>query len=522
LEKLRVSAEALAIHARVNDSAAPGPESSVKALFEQRVDENGNAAAVVYQGETLNYRDINQLANGLAERLRCMGIVPGDTVGVCVERSAELIIALLAIVKCGGVYLPFDAAWPDEMLLGVFKDAHCDLILAKTSHNLRERIPGCRVLAVNLRGLTTSITNPAVTVADDAIAYINFTSGTTGAPKGVQIRHRGISNLVVNPLYADLGPDSVVMQLSPATFDAATFEIWGPLLNGGCCVLYPSHLVRFSELKRIIEQCKVNCIFLTTALFNAILDEASDTLSSTQTILFGGEAYSDKHIRRAVTRYGAGRCVHVYGPTECTTFATYYRVDRMPADTAELPIGRPVQNTRLYLVSDGALCEPGQFGEILLGGAGLSPGYLNDVLANDDRFSELEIDGRRERVYRTGDCAYLLESGDLIFKGRLDDQVKVNGFRIELSRISRIIGEHPDVKQTYVTVTDGIAGEKMLLAFIVPQRNDCDARQIRESLRRRLPSYMVPAMVYSCERLPLLATGKVDRRALLAGHLPVA
>lgn len=518
MEQLKTSAEALAIHARLNDSAAPSPASSVQVLFEQRVEENGTAPAVAYRDETLSYQEVNQLANGLAERLRCTGVAPGDTVGVCVERSVELIIALLAIIKCGGVYLPFDAGWPDETLLGVFGDAHCQLILARTAENLRERIPGCRLLEVDRRDLGACDANPVVPVAGDAIAYVNFTSGTTGAPKGVQIRHRSISNLVVNPFYADLGAHSVVMQLSPATFDAATFEIWGALLNGGCCVLYSSRFLRFSELKRVIEQWRVNCIFLTTALFNAIVDEASDTLDSVRTILFGGEAYSDQHVRSAVKRYGAGRCVHVYGPTECTTFATYYRVDEMPTYASELPIGRPIQNTRLYLVNDGSLCGPGQAGEILLAGAGVSPGYLNDLPANRGRFAELEIDGTRERFYRTGDCGYLLESGDVIFKGRLDDQVKVNGFRIELSRVSRVIGEHPDVKHTYVTVTDGVAGERMLLAFVVPEDGGCDVRQIRESLRRRLPSYMVPAMVYSCERLPLLATGKVDRRALLARH----
>jgi D-alanine--poly(phosphoribitol) ligase subunit 1 len=522
LEKLKASAEALAIHARANNSAGQSPESNAKALFEQRVKENGSAPAVVWQGEMLSYEEINQLANGLAERLRCMKIVPGDTVGVCAERSVELIIALLAIVKCGAAYLPFDAAWPAETLIGVLKDAHCNLVLARTTQNLHGRIPGCRVVEISRQELVARSANPAIIVSGDDIAYINFTSGTTGVPKGVQIRHRSISNLVMNPFYANLGAYSIVLQLSPATFDAATFEIWGPLLNGGCCALYPSRIVRFSELKRFIERWRVNCLFLTTALFNAVLDEAGDSLTSVEIILFGGEAYSDKHVRRALAQYGTGRCVHVYGPTECTTFATYYQVDRMPTEMAELPIGRPIQNTRLYIVNDGSLCGPGQVGEILLGGPGLSAGYLNDVVANRARFGELEIDGGFERIYRTGDCGYLLESGDVVFRGRLDDQVKVNGFRIELSRISRVIGEHPDVKQSYVTVSDGVAGERMLLAFIVPQHRECDPRQIRESLRRRLPSYMVPAIIYSCGRLPLLTTGKVDRRSLLAKYVSVA
>jgi D-alanine--poly(phosphoribitol) ligase subunit 1 len=520
LEQLKASAEALAIHARLNDSAAPSPERSVKTLFEQRVEENGSAPAVVYQDEVLSYQEVNLLANSLAERLRSSGVVPGETIGVCVSRSVELIIALLSIIKCGCVYLPFDDGWPDETLSSVLKDARCKLILARSPR--APRLPGCGVLNVDRHDLAGYSTNPPLSVSGDAIAYVNFTSGTTGAPKGVQIQHRSIANLVINPFYADLGSDSILLQLSPPTFDAATFEIWGALLNGGCCVLYPSRMVRFSELKRVIEHRRVNCIFLTTALFNAIVDEASDSLDTTRTVLFGGEAYSGKHVRRALMRYGPDRCVHVYGPTECTTFSTYYRVSEMPSDSVDLPIGRPIQNTHLYVVSGGSLCGPRQFGEILVGGPGVSPGYLNDAVANRARFTEVDIDGRRERLYKTGDCGYLLESGDVIFTGRLDDQVKVNGFRIELSWVSRVIGEHPGVKQTYVTVTDGLAGERMLLAFIVPEDERCDVREVRESLRQRLPSYMVPAVVYSCEKMPLLATGKVDRRALLGQHFRLA
>lgn len=519
MQKLRFSPEALAIHNSLNLTAAPFPDCSVKKLFERCAERRGTATALVYNDEVLSYRELNGLANGLAARLRSLHVGPGQTVGVCANRSAELIIALLAVIKCGAVYVPFDPAWPDEVLLRNFDNAHCQLLVSKGDDGLAGRFPQYVIVDMLRPELEAVDENPAVDVPGDAIAYINFTSGTTGRSKGVRIQHRSIVRLVTNPSYADLDEDTVLLHASPATFDAATFEIWGALLNGGVCALYSRpHLLHFSELRRLIQRRGVNCIFLTTALFNALIDEDVDALNSVQTILFGGEAYSDRHVRQALKSYGSGRLVHVYGPTECTTFATYYPIDRMPQPPAELPIGRPIQNTTLYVVSNGWLCRPGEVGEVLLGGPGLSPGYLEAGSVSQDGFAEFDIDGTCQRLYRTGDYGYLMDSGDLIFQGRSDDQVKFNGFRIELSVVSRALGKLPEVSQSYVTVTDGAAGEKILLAFVVPQHDDFDPGLIRKDLKSRIPSYMVPGVIHGCDELPLLATGKVDRRALLALH----
>jgi D-alanine--poly(phosphoribitol) ligase subunit 1 len=518
LEQLRFSAEALAIHDSINLTAAPFPKCSVKELFEQCASRRGTATAIVCQDELLTYGELNGLANSLAARLRQLEVRPGHVVGVCANRSVELIIALLAVIKCGAAYLPFDPGWPDDLLLSTFNDAHCQLLITEGAGDLAVRFPQYVIVDVLRHELGPVDENPAVDVAADAIAYINFTSGTTGRSKGVQIQHRSIARLITNPLYATLDEHTVLLHSSPATFDAATFEIWGALLNGGICALYPPGILHFSGLKRLIQRRGVNCIFLTTALFNAIIDEDPAALDSVDTILFGGEAYSERHVRAALKSRGGGRLVHVYGPTECTTFATYYPIDRMPQPPAELPIGRPIQNTTLYVVSDGWLCRPGEVGEILLGGSGLSPGYLQAGSVSQDGFAEFDIDGTCQRLYRTGDCGYLLDSGDLIFQGRSDDQVKVNGFRIELSLVTRVLGNHPDISQNYVTVTDGAAGEKMLLAFVIPRHDEFEPGRIRKDLRSRLPSYMVPGVIHVCDELPLLATGKVDRRALLALH----
>jgi D-alanine--poly(phosphoribitol) ligase subunit 1 len=518
LQKLNFSSEALAIHESINRTAVRYPDASVKTLFERCAETGGSAPCIVYQDETLSYREVNRLANSLSARLRRFEVGPGDTVGVCVGRSPELVIALLAITKCGAAYLPFDATWPDELLMSIFNDAGCRLLIINGGRGLADRFPQYRVVDVVRDDLDLTEENPALDVPGDAIAYINFTSGTTGRSKGVQIQHRSIARLVTAPSYATLDERTVVLHMSPVTFDAATFEIWGPLLNGGICALYPPGTPRFSELSRLIERRGVNCLFLTTALFNAAVDEAPDALKGVETILFGGEIYSDRHVRQALNSYGCGRLVHVYGPTECTTFATFYPVDRMPPASVGLPIGRPIQNTVLYVVSDGWLCRPGEVGEILLGGPGLSPGYLEAGFVRDDGFGEFDVDGTCQRLYRTGDYGYLLESGDLVFEGRSDDQVKIDGFRIELALVSRVLGDHPEVSQCYVTVTGSTAGEKMLLAFAVPRGESLDPRRIREHLKSQLPAYMVPKFIHACQQLPLLPTGKVDRRALLAVH----
>jgi amino acid adenylation domain-containing protein len=518
LEKLRFSPEALAIHNTINLNAAPFPDRSVKELFERCAERSAAAPALRYRQELLSYRELNGLANRLADSLRRLDVGPGHTVGVCGKRSVELIIAMLAVVKCGAAYLPFDPAWPDEVLLSILSDARCHTLIASGTAGLAGRLPRHLVIDVSAGDLDPLDQNPAVDVPGSAIAYINFTSGTTGKSKGVQIQHRSIARLVTNPWYATLDERTVLLQAAPATFDAATFEIWGALLNGGTCVLYPWDSLRFSALRRVIERYSVNCMFLTTALFNALVDEDIGALTGVRTILFGGEAYSDRHVRLALEAYGAGRLVHVYGPTECTTFATYYPVDAMPSPPAELPIGKPIQGTTLYVVSDGSLCGPGEAGEILLGGPGLSPGYVEAGSVSQHGYAEFDIDGTRQRLYRTGDHGYLLDSGDVIFQGRSDDQVKFNGFRVELSLVSRTLTEHPEVAHCYVTVTDGAAGEKVLLAFVIPRHGGFDAGQVRKDLRSALPSYMVPGIIHACDELPLLASGKVNRRALLALH----
>ncbi|WP_369375414.1 amino acid adenylation domain-containing protein [Streptomyces sp. cg36] len=509
--------EALALHRRINRTADAYPrDASVPALFAESVARAPDAPAVAQGGRTYTYRELDLLSNGLARRLLAEGFAPGAAVGVCVARSPELIVTLLAVLKCGGVYLPFDAGWPDERLRTLFTDADCRWVLTDRHDLLSRRLDHCQVLSVEAE-LTPYAFAPAIQVTGDQLAYINFTSGSTGRPKGVPIRHRGIARLVLGARFAPLDAHSRLLQLAPVTFDAATFEIWGALLNGGTCVLYPEGLVRLSRLGRVLHEHGVTVVFLTTALFNAVIDEAPDALAGTRTVLMGGELHSMPHVAAALRAYGPGRLVHVYGPTEATTFATHHPVDHLDEGSGLLPIGRPIQNTRLYVVDGDTLCEPGRTGEIWLAGDGLSPGYLGDPRLTADRFVERVIDGTAERLYRTGDHGYLLPDGSLVFQGREDDQVKINGFRVELGEVAHHLDRHPGVRRSHVTVSTA-RGEKALVAFVVTDDPAVTPLALRHHLRTRLPAYLVPARIHLCEALPLTATGKVDGRALLIAY----
>ncbi len=519
MDRLAFEPQAWSLHSAINQTAASYPaRTNVKDLFEDCVRRDPDTHAVVGADRILTYRELNQLANGLAADLRAVGVQRGDMVGVCVDRSPELIIALVSVLKCGGTYVPLDASWPDERLRRILAEAGCRLLLTEVPDQLAARFPGCRTLSVIGSGRTAGHPNPVTPIGPDAVAYINFTSGSTGRPKGVPIQHRAITRLVFNARYARLDEQTVLLHMAPISFDAATFEIWGALLQGGTCVLYPAKLVRISKLRRVLNTHAVTVIFLTTALFNLVVDEAPEILDNVETILTGGEAHSLKHIDQALRRYGPDRLVSVYGPTECTTFATYYPVRELVADLSALPIGLPIQNTRLYLVDGGRLCGPREVGEICLAGPGLSLGYLGMADVTREQFIECEIDGVWERLYRTGDRGYLLEDGNVVFQGRLDDQVKVNGHRVELGEIAHHLDQHPNVRQNYVTVTQNTMGERSLLAFVVSQGDQGRPESVRDYLKARLPRYMVPAKIVRCDSLPLSTTGKVDRQALLSGH----
>ncbi|ACA93186.1 amino acid adenylation domain-containing protein [Burkholderia orbicola] len=516
MKSLRCDEAAWSLHERINQTSVPYPDdASIGELFDRVVARRPDAAAVIAASRTCTYRELDDCANALAWRLIDEGVRPGDVVALVLPRGVDLVAALLAIVKAGAAYLPLDAAWPAQRIAHLLEQTGCRHALHGAAGPAPAALGACRALPVSIDALREQGRREAphgrATAA--SIAYINFTSGSTGQPKGVPIEHRSVARLVFGARYARLDTESRVLQMAPVTFDAATFEIWGPLLNGGACVVYEDGFVRASRLRDLIERHRINLLFLTTALFNALVDEAPATLASVETVLTGGEAHSLRHMNEALRRYGADRIVSVYGPTECTTFTTWYPVREIGPDETMLPIGLPIQNTRLYVVDQDALCRAGEPGEICVAGPGLTPGYLGMPEITRERFVEYEIAGRRERLYHTGDIGYLREDGVLVFKGRLDDQVKINGFRIEFGEIAFHLQNRPEVRRSYVTVHDnGI--EKRLVAFVVPKSEGSGAEQIRAALAEVLPAYMVPAQIHLCDELPISANGKIDHRHL--------
>ncbi|UNO43368.1 amino acid adenylation domain-containing protein [Streptomyces sp. MST-110588] len=521
MQKLNCSQAALAVHREINRTSSPYPrECSLPERFEHWAARRPDAPAVLQGDRELSYRRLNRLANGLAHTLRDKGAGPGTTIGVCVARSPAMLVALLGILKAGATYVPLDPAWPDERLRYVLEDAGSTWVLGDRPAALAPRLDGapCRVLPLDALTGEGEDTNPPCQAGPDSIACINFTSGSMGRPKGVPIFHRGIIRLVHGATYGPMNADSRVLQITPVTFDIATWEIWGALLNGGVSVLYPAEPIRLSVLDKVMKDGRVTITLLTTALFNLVVDEAPEALETVGTITSGGEAHSIRHMAKAVRTYGPGRVVNLYGPTECTCIGTFYPVDEPPREDAPLPIGKPIQNTRLYILDDTAerLCEPGESGEICLAGDGLAAGYLGLPELTRQHFIHRCVDGVPERLYRTGDRGHLLPGGDVVFDGRLDDQVKVNSYRIELGEITHHLNHSRTVKRSYVTVRDH-HGERSLVAFVVPAGPGVTPESLRAHLAAKLPRYMVPSQIHLCDAFPLTPNGKVDGRALL-GH----
>ncbi|MCM6774303.1 amino acid adenylation domain-containing protein [Nocardia sp. CDC159] len=506
---------ALALHRSINSTEAEFPNLALHMLFERAATAHAASTAVIDGRRTLTYAELDERANSLAARLIRVGVEPGSVVAVAVKRSVELVTALVAVIKCGATYLPVDAGWPDARIRLLLDETASRHLVTDAAEPLARRCPDRITVPVEVPNETGGQWKPTAEVAPDAWAYINYTSGSTGAPKGVPVPHRAVARLVFDARYADLSSRPRILQFAPVTFDAATFEIWGALLNGGVCVLYPASLLRLSVLKRTLADHDVDVVFLTTALFNTILDEDPAVLDPVRTVLTGGEAHSVKHMARALARYGPDKIVSVYGPTESTTFATFHPIRRTPDELSALPIGKPIQNTRLYLIRDQTLCEPGELGEVCLAGPGLSPGYLGAPELTARRFVDCRIGDRHERIYRTGDRAYLREDGEVVFQGRDDDQVKVRGFRIELGEVAQHLDRCPGVGQCFVTVTTE-GGEKTLVAFVTASDGELSDAAVRDHLAHSLPGYMIPSRILVIDELPMGPTGKVDRRALLA------
>jgi amino acid adenylation domain-containing protein len=503
-----------------NDTRSEYPRECIHELFEAQVKRAPEAIAVAYGDEQLTYREVNETANRLARELRSRGVGADTPVATFLDRSADLVIAQLGILKAGGAYVPLDPEYPRERVAFILKDSGARLVLTHASS--RGRLPehGAEVVCIDQ--------DPAVDEAADSVpsgtrpdnlAYIMYTSGSTGTPKGIAILHRAISRLVCNTNYISLGPSDRVAQASNASFDAATFEIWGALLHGACLVGIPKDvLLSPRALAPFLEQEQITTLFLTTDLFNQLASESPGMFRSLRTLLFGGSAVNPRWVREVVTHGRPERFVHVYGPTESTTFAAWYEVRDVAKDATTIPIGRPIANTQLYVLDRyGNPAPTGAMGELFIGGDGLARGYLNDAEMTAERFIPHPFVADPDaRLYRTGDLVRYRPDGALEFLGRIDQQVKIRGFRVETSEIEAVLRENPCLREAVVLSWEDAAGTRRLVAYVVPADAEVSSADLRRFLEKKLPGYMVPSAFILRDALPLNPNGKVDRKALAA------
>jgi amino acid adenylation domain-containing protein len=503
----------------LNDTCVDYPEKTVHALFSEQVARTPDAVALVYKDVQVTYLELDAQSNRLAHHLIARGVGEDMVVGVWLERSIDMITALLAILKAGGAYLPLDVSYPAERVAHMLTDARATIVISQRKFAYSLPTSGAEV--VILDGSTSPYAGhgdetPAPRGHADNLVYINYTSGSTGSPKGVAIPHRAVARLLFGADYVRLDATRVLLQLAPAFFDAATFEIWGALLHGGRCVLFPDKLPTLHKLHAALETNHVTTLFLTTALFNTIIDENAQILAGVEQLLTGGEAHSVPHMRKALRELPGTEIISVYGPTETTTFATYHPVRDVAPDASSIPIGRPIANTHVYVL-DGHRqpVSVGVVGELYIGGPGLARGYLNQPVMTCERFvTNLPFLAAGERLYRTGDLARYHLDGTVDFVGRVDNQVKIHGFRIELGEIETVLRMHPSVRQATVVVHERSYSQKRLVAYLIASEGPVESKHLRAHLGQTLPAYMVPAQFEWLDGFPMTPTGKVDRKAL--------
>ena len=494
-------------------------EASIAQLFEAQVKPAPDAVALEYEGEELTYKELNVRSNRLAHYLKKQGVTRETRVGLCVERGLDMVVATLAILKAGGAYVPLDPEYPRERLAFMLEDTEAPVLL--TQSGLRERLPAYAGKVIELdadwkRIARESAVNPKAVAKAESLAYVIYTSGSTGRPKGTAVEQRSVVRLVKNTNFIELGPKEVFLQFAPISFDASTLEIWGPLLNGGRLVVAPAGQFALEKLAGLIEERGITTLWLTAALFNQMVDSHLAALRGVKQLLAGGEALSVPHVRKYLERIGKNRLINGYGPTENTTFTCCHVMTAESRIGHTVPIGRPISNTRVYILDAHRKPVPvGVVGELYAGGAGVARGYLNQPESTAEKFVPSPFHAG-ERLYRTGDLVRYTAEGLIEFQGRIDSQVKIRGFRIELGEIETALGSHPAVKETVVLAREDSPGDKRLVAYVVASGEAPAAIELKEHLAAQLPPYMLPAAFVTLDEIPLTPNGKVDRKALPA------
>ncbi|MGD8926447.1 MAG: amino acid adenylation domain-containing protein, partial [Thioalkalispiraceae bacterium] len=509
---------------------------TIKSNFEDIVRSCANFTAIAHGEQSLTYSELNEKANRLANYLLATYKVENEEViGLCMERSIDSVIVMLGIIKAGAAYLPVDPSYPAERINYITQDASCRIVITQSKfyQELKNK-QSVEVLSIDGQLVKDQLAgcadqNPIAKNDANSLAYVIYTSGTTGKPKGVMIEQKSVLRLARNTNYSETLVGDSVAHAANIAFDAATYEVWVPLLNGACCCVVDQETVLdIDKYVAYINTHKITSLFLTTALFNKIKPEQASQLETVKTLYFGGELVSKKHVKRFLDSSPATLSLyHVYGPTESTTFATYYKIDTLDNNARTVPIGKALSNTTLYVLDEEQkLIPPGAIGELYIGGDGLARGYLGKQGLTGNCFIKIAFNygedrQREERLYRTGDLVRMNSDGDLEYIGRNDFQVKVRGFRIELEEIEKTILEHSLISQCLVTLHEMNEGgnegsDSINIVAYFTASTAIENQAISDYLKQRLPKHMLPAYFMQLDEFPLNKSGKINRTELPA------
>jgi amino acid adenylation domain-containing protein len=494
-------------------------DKTIASLFEEQVKLHPDHIALIFEEHTLTYSELDKQSARLAAYLQdtCM-VGVGQSVGIMLDRSEKYIIAILGILRSGGAYVPVDPDYPVSRKEFIFQDAEIQVLITQTEYIFDLDYYSGHVFAIDvqLQSLEPASSVPLKNTVND-LAYIMYTSGSTGMPKGVMVEQRGVIRLVKSMNYVHVAVGDRILSMSNFSFDGSVFDIFASLLNGAALVITrKEQLLDFMQLSTIITGQQISVFFITTALFNALADSAFLTEHHLKYILFGGERVSVGHVKRFKNKHPLVNLVHVYGPTENTTFSSYYPIKKVDEHLGTIPIGKPISNATCFIFNGEedtlTLVPIGVVGEICVGGDGLARGYLNRPELTMEKFVTNPFPPG-ERIYRTGDLGRWLADGSIEFIGRRDKQVKIRGHRIELGEIESALLEHPDIEAAVVTDKTTDTGLKELVAYVVSS-SILNVTDIRSFLGEQLPTYMLPAQYARLAAFPLNSSGKVDKQKL--------
>jgi amino acid adenylation domain-containing protein len=503
-----------------NDTASAFPRRALHKLFEEQAAARPDAVAVVWDGGALSYGELDRQAGRIARRLRRLGVGPESRVALYLERSPEMVAAVLGILKAGGAYLPIDLSYPRERLELLLEDAAPAAVVGTTRSlaSLPSKAPQLAVDLLAVHPAPAAAAELSADVPPESLAYVLYTSGSTGTPNGVEVSHEAVVRLVRETEFFPFGPEDVFLQMALLSFDASTLELWGPLANGGCVALPPPGRFALGDLYEQVARHGVTAIFLTTGLFHVAVEEGLAGLAGLRHLLTGGDVMSRAHLERAIAALPEVELIHCYGPTENTVFTSTWRV-RRPLAEGSVTIGRPISTVRAYVLDAALAPVPmGSAGELYLSGPGLARGYLHRRELTAERFLPNPFEPNAfeaTRLYKTGDLVRWRPDGTLAFLGRHDFQVKVRGFRIEPGEIEAALLRHPEVREAAVVgLAEGGRDHRVVAYYVTEAGAETSREDLRAFLRARLPEHMVPAVLVPLAALPLTNVGKLDRRAL--------